>query len=103
MTWMTKSVVVAVATAGGAIALRCIPRESRYRVTRAIGDWMSKKMADHMGRVMASLPEGAPPKLVMSVLPKLQAQSEQIIAMLREQNELLRQQRQRATGATIDA
>ncbi len=40
--------------------------------------------------MMDSLPEGAPPKLILSVLPKLQAQNEQIIAMLREQNELLR-------------
>ncbi len=90
MSWMTKLAALGVAAAGGVIALRCIPRESRHRMTRAVGDWMSKKMLNHMGRVMASLPEGAPPKLVMSVLPKLQAQSEQIIAMLREQNELLR-------------
>jgi hypothetical protein len=41
---------------------------------------------------MASLTEGAPPKLVMSVLPRLQAQNDEIIAMLREQNELLRKQ-----------
>jgi hypothetical protein len=50
---------------------------------------MAKRMVEHMGRMMASLPENAPPKLVMSILPKLQAQNEQIIAMLREQNELL--------------
>jgi hypothetical protein len=29
----------------------------------------------------------------MSILPKLQAQNDRIIAMLRDQNELLRQQR----------
>ena len=33
----------------------------------------------------------APPKLIMSVLPKLQVQNDQIIALLREQNELLRE------------
>jgi hypothetical protein len=49
-------------------------------------------MINHMGRVMASLPESAPPKLVASILPRLLSQNEQIIAMLREQNELLRQQ-----------
>jgi hypothetical protein len=48
-------------------------------------------MTEKMEQMMASLPEGAPPKLIMSVLPKLQAQNDQIIAMLREQNELLRQ------------
>ncbi len=103
MTWLTKLAALGVATAGGVIALQCIPRESRHRMTRIVGDWMSKKMLNHMGRVMESLPEGAPPKLVMSVSPKLEAQSEQIIAMLREQNELLRQQQQRITEKAIDA
>jgi hypothetical protein len=45
-----------------------------------------------MDRMMAGLPEGAPPKLVMTILPRLQEQNDQIIAMLREQNELLRHQ-----------
>ena len=46
---------------------------------------------------MLSLPANAPPKLIMSILPKLQAQNEEIIAMLREQNELLRQLQQRTS------
>jgi len=96
MTWTTKIFALGVATIGGVVALRCIPSESRHRMTRAFGDWMSKKMINHMGRVMASLPEGTPPRLVATILPKLQTQNEQIIAMLREQSELLRQQ-QRAT------
>jgi hypothetical protein len=44
-----------------------------------------------MEQMMASLPEGAPTKLVMSMLPRLQTQNDQIVAMLREQNDLLRQ------------
>ncbi len=95
MTWTTRLVALGVAALGGVIALRLLPIESRHRMTRAVGDWMTKRMINHMGRVMASLPEGAPPKLVASILPKLQAQNEQIIAMLQEQNELLRQQQQR--------
>jgi hypothetical protein len=47
-------------------------------------------MIENMEQMMASLPEGSPPKLVMSILPKLQAQNDQILAILREQNELLR-------------
>ena len=96
MSWTTKLVALGAVTLGGVIAIRLLPKRSRQRTTRAAGDWISKKMIDHMGRVMASLPESAPPKLVVSLLPKLQAQNEQIIAMLREQNELLRQ-RQRTT------
>jgi hypothetical protein len=49
-----------------------------------------------MEQMMASLPANAPPKLVMSILPKLQAQNEQIIALLLEQNELLREQHRTA-------
>ncbi len=90
MTWTTKLVVLGIAAVGGVIALRFVPTEPRHRMTQAIGDWMHKRMIGHMSRVMASLPEGAPPKLVASILPKLQVQNEQIIAMLREQNELLR-------------
>ena len=95
MTWTTRLVALGVAAAGGVIALRLLPTEPGHRMIRAVGDWMTKRMIRHMGRVMASLPESAPPRLVASILPKLQAQNEQIIAMLREQNELLRQQLQR--------
>lgn len=90
MTWTTRLVTLGLTTVAGIIVLRCLPVESLHRMAR---DWMAKRMIDHMGRVMASLPEGAPPKLVASILPKLQAQNEQIIAMLREQNELLRQRK----------
>jgi hypothetical protein len=45
-----------------------------------------------MEHMMAALPEGSPLRLVLSVLPKLQTQDDQIIAMLREQNDLPRQQ-----------
>ncbi len=88
---MTRFGTLGVAIVGGVIGFRCLPLESRNRLTRKVGNWMAKRMVEHMGRMMASLPEGAPPKLVMSILPKLQVQNEQIIAMLREQNELLRQ------------
>jgi hypothetical protein len=92
MSWTTKIVGLGIAAIGGVIVLRYLPVESRHRMTLAVGNWMSKRVVDHMGRMMASLPEGAPPKLVASILPKLQMQNEQIIAMLREQNELLRRQ-----------
>jgi len=43
-----------------------------------------------MKRMMASMPEESPPKLVMSILPHLQAQNDEILALLKEQNDLLR-------------
>jgi hypothetical protein len=44
-----------------------------------------------MKRMMDSMPEDSPPKLVMSVLPRLQEQNDQILALLKEQSDLLRQ------------
>ena len=46
-----------------------------------------------IARMMEGLPPDSPPKLVMSILPRLREQNEEIIALLREQNELLRPRR----------
>lgn len=43
-----------------------------------------------MKRMMDAMPEDSPPKLVMSILPRLQEQNEQILVRLEEQNALLR-------------
>lgn len=90
---MKKPIALALATVGGVIAFRYLSRRLRSRVTAGV----RHRMAQGMEHMMASLPEGAPPKLVVSILPKLQAQNDQIIAMLREQNELLREQHQHAS------
>lgn len=83
-----KTLLTVGAVALGAVIAFKYPRESRGRLGEAIG----RRIIKRMEQMMASLPEGAPPKLVMSVLPRLQAQNDQIIAMLREQNDLLRTQ-----------
>ncbi len=85
---MNRLIAVGVATLGGVIAFRSLSRESRHRLTATAKHWIAK----HMEQMMVNLPENAPPKLVMSILPKLQAQNDQIIDILREQNELLREQ-----------
>lgn len=43
-----------------------------------------------MKRMMQAMPEDSPPKLVKSILPRLQEQNDQILALLTEQNEILR-------------
>jgi hypothetical protein len=48
---------------------------------------MRQKM---MKRMMDAMPDDSPPKLVLSILPRLQEQNDQILVMLKEQNELLR-------------
>ena len=90
---MNKLFALGLVTLGGVIALRLLLQELRPRPAAAVRRWMAK----HMEQMMVSLPANSPPKLVMTVLPKLQAQNEQIIALLQEQNELLRQQ-QRASS-----
>ena len=42
-----------------------------------------------MERMIDRMPPDSPPKLVMSILPRLQQQNDEIIALLREQSELL--------------
>jgi hypothetical protein len=85
---MKGFVALGMVALGAAVAYRYLPRESRSH----LGDVVGRRVMRRMEQMMASLPEGAPPKLVMTVLPRLQDQNDQIIAMLREQNELLRQQ-----------
>ena len=83
---MKRVIVLGAAVVGGAIAFGLLPRVSRRRLAAAV----RRRMVQRMEHMMASLPENSPPKLIMSVLPELRAQNEQIIRMLRDQNELLR-------------
>ncbi len=85
---MKPLMALGLTTIGGVIAFQCLPREVRGRLTAG----MKHRMSEGLEHMMARLPENSPPKLIMSVLPKLRAQNDQIIAMLREQNELLREQ-----------
>ena len=85
---MNRLVAFGGGAVGAAIAFQCLPEELRHRLTAAIGH----RVTNHMKKMMANLPDDAPPKLVMSILPKLRAQNDQIIALLQEQNELLREQ-----------
>jgi len=86
---MNKLTAVGAAAVGALILYRSLPQETRDRLSIAVANQMAK----HMEKMMANLPDDAPPRLVKSILPKLQAQNDQIIAMLQEQNELLRGQK----------
>ena len=88
---MNRFIAVGAAVIGGVIAFRALSRAPRRR----LGAALSRRMLRHMEHMMASLPDSSPPKLVMSVLPRLREQNDQIIAMLQEQNALLREHLQR--------
>jgi len=42
-----------------------------------------------MERMMEAMPDDSPPKLITSILPRLKEQNDEVLALLREQNELL--------------
>jgi hypothetical protein len=86
---LKRLVALLLAIAGAAIAYRFLPRHSRDRLGAAAHQSMKRCFA----RMIARLPDDAPPKLVVSILPKLQAQNDQIIAMLQEQQQIHRRQR----------
>lgn len=83
---MNRVIAAGAILIGGVIALRFLSKSQGHR----IGSALSHRMLRHMEGMMASLPDNSPPKLVMSVLPRLRAQNDQIIAMLQDQNALLR-------------
>ena len=96
---MKPLIALGLAMAGGVIAYRSLPQAKRSHLTEAGRHRMAKRF-EHM---LASLPESALPKLIMSILPRLQAQNDQIIAMLGEQNKLLREARAKRTLPEISA
>jgi hypothetical protein len=89
---MKPLVVFGLAVVGGVIVFRSLPQTARGRLTAA----MKARMVKRMEHMMETLPEGAPPRLIMSVLPRLQSQNEQIIASLQELKELIGAQQRTA-------
>jgi hypothetical protein len=83
---MRRLLALGVVVIGGVIVARRFRSEARGldRLPRAT---IKQRM---MARMMEGLPADSPPKLVMSILPRLRQQNDEIIALLREQNELLR-------------
>ncbi len=87
---MRRLFAIGAAVIGGVIVARWFrPAEGRGldRLPRAT---IKQRI---MARMMEGLPADSPPKLVMSILPRLRQQNDEIIALLREQNELLRRER----------
>ena len=68
---MKKFIALGAIVLGGAIAFQALAREPRRRMGSAVRQRMLKRME----RMMAGLPEGSPPRLVMSVLPRLREQA----------------------------
>lgn len=84
---MKRFIALGATVVAGAIAFQLLERKPRRPVSSAVRERVLKRME----RMMAVLPEGSPPRLVMSVLPRLREQNEEILRLLREQNDLLRE------------
>ena len=74
---------------GGVIGVQRLLRSERGGACRRLGPVRQRLMA----RMLEGMPPDSPPKLVMSILPRLQQQNDEIISLLREQSELLRRAR----------
>lgn len=80
------------ATMGLAIASamavrRLVPAERREELRERL----SKAPGSMMERMMERMPEDAPPKVVTSGVRHLQEQNEELLTLVREQNDLLRE------------
>lgn len=77
---MKRLLAVGALVVGAAIAFQALSRVRRGQLTAKV----RARMAKRMERMIASLPEGSPPRLVMSILPQLRDQNDEILRMLRE-------------------
>jgi hypothetical protein len=92
---MNKLPLALAAAIGAAIGGQQLLKGRRFRAgTRAI----RRRMMD---RMMNSMPEDSPPKLIVSILPRLIEQNDQILSLLKEQNELLRQRSARRGSKAV--
>ena len=90
-----KKVLLLAILLGGAIAvLRLSPGQLRERLAQRRERWRERAMGrlrERFSTMMELMPEESPPKVVMSGIRRMQEQNEQLLALLREQNDLLRE------------
>lgn len=87
---MKRLLVVSGILVGGAVASRILSEKQRQPTSR-FATKLRQRLKSHMLRMMEEMPEDSPPRLVMSTLPRLAQQNDQILALLKEQNALMRE------------
>lgn len=80
---MKRFIALGAIVLGGAIAYQVLARKPRRQVGSAA---VRERVLKWMERMMAALPESSPPRVVMSVLPRLREQNDEILRMLRERH-----------------
>jgi hypothetical protein len=83
---MKKSLLLMTVLLGSVAALRRAERRAQL-----LGS-LSQMPVSMMERCMKSLPENSPRKMMMSGLSRIEEQNEELLALSREQKELLRKQ-----------
>jgi hypothetical protein len=85
----TKKLLLLSGIVGGAAAVSRMPSVSQR--LRGLVARLKEGLHARMGRMLEKMPEDSPPRLIMSTLPRLTEQNSEILSLLREQNDLLRE------------
>ena len=80
--------VTAVALGTVVAVRRLVPAERRTQLRESL----AQMPATMMERCMESMPEDSPPKVMMSSMRRFEEQNDELLALSREQNKLLRKQ-----------
>jgi hypothetical protein len=87
---MKKSFLVSGALLGGAAAVGVLTR-NRPEAKRRLATRARERFASHMEHMLDRMPEGSPPRLIMTTLPRLAEQNDEILALLHDHDARLRQ------------
>ena len=90
--------LMAVVLSTAVVVRRLVPSERRTQLLESL----TQMPMTMMERRMESMPEDSPPKVLMSTMRRFEEQNDEFVALLREQNKLLRKQNnilQEATSA----
>ena len=80
--------VTAVALGTVVAVRRLVPPERRTQLRESL----AQMPATMMERCMESMPEDSPPKVMTSAMRRFEEQNDELLALVREQNKLMRKQ-----------
>ncbi len=76
---------------GGVFVARLLLTDERRERLSQRRERMMEQMRERMSSMIESMPEDSPPKVIMSGIRRMQEQNDELLALLREQNNLLRE------------
>ena len=86
---MKKLLILTTIVLGTAVAVRrLVPAERRAQ----LWDSLVQMPATMMERCMEAMPDDSPPKVMTSTMRRFEEQNDELVALLRERNKLLRKQ-----------